>query len=70
MCLELIRLLQLFSYDLVVVDFAVDSKNYGLVLADERLSSRICSNKSVLIRTERSKLLTNSNNAKTLVDKN
>ena len=41
MCLEVVRLLELLSQDSVIVDFAIDSEEYGLFVVDNRLCTRI-----------------------------
>jgi hypothetical protein len=41
-CLEVVRLLQAFAEDSVVVNLAVDSEGNSLLIVHKRLSARVC----------------------------
>jgi hypothetical protein len=41
-CLEVVRLLEAFAEDTVVVDFAIDGQGDGALIVDQRLGARVC----------------------------
>ena len=68
MCLEIVRLLQLFPEDSVVVDLAVDSEGDCLVIVDDWLCAGICSRELLFEDGSMTGLLhTNADDTQTLV---
>jgi len=71
MCFVMVVHVQLFSQDPVVVNLAIDCQRYRALVVDQWLRAGVCEAcKLMPLRSESGAVVTDADNAETLMDKN